>query len=593
MSIRILPPSLANRIAAGEVVERPASVVKELLENSLDAGASRIRVVVGGGGINLIEVTDNGGGIPKDELALAFRRHATSKLADGDLTKIATLGFRGEALAAIASVSEVEIVSTHGGRAWRLGAGEAEPSPAASIGTRLTVRGLFRQLPARLKFLKTAAAEYAAIHEVFVRLALAHPQVEMSLEADNHKPLRFAIGGDAAAQRLQRAAELLGREFPNIALPLLARAGDWSVSGWIGVPTYHRRNGILSFVNRRAIRDRAIIASLKGAYGDTVTAGKMPAAALFLECPPNQVDVNVHPSKAEVRFRNSRALYGFIVHSLRDALTAAPLRTSSEKFQTPPATALGDAPNLSHASRRARYHSPANRPTLDLRSRAAAYAPAPSIAPAAAASPPASPMVSPGERDGGGGQFRIFGQVHSKYIVAESLEGDGGLVIIDQHAAHERIIYERLKAGLKTSPPPRQVLLTPQIVDLPPKRRQHLLENVAALQKLGLILEEFGAEGVAVREIPAILEGIDLDKLVNEIAVSYGEKRAYLKHLEAVCSLMACHAAIRGHRPMSSEEMEELLGLMRKTPNASQCNHGRPAIITLSAAELNKLFERS
>lgn len=618
MPIRILPPFLANRIAAGEVVERPSSVVKELLENSLDAGAGRIKVAVIGGGINQIEVTDNGGGIPKGELALALKRHATSKLSTTNpdkcnLSELATLGFRGEALAAIASVSEVELISTHRGKAWRLGDGETEPSPTAVIGTRLTVRGLFRRFPARLKFMKTAAAEYAAIHEVFVKLALACPKVEMSLEADNHKPLRFTVGDDAAAERLKRAAELLGKEFPANALPLLARGDDWSVSGWLGLPTYHRRNGILSFVNGRSVRDRVIIASLKDAYGDTVTVGKMPAATLFLECPLNLVDVNVHPSKTEVRFKNSRSLYGFIVKAVRDALTAAPLQTSSEKFSRFGGKSGGKfaQPSQSQPPRNqpenqygkngdnqygdSARSKPFAASPLSLRSRGAAYIPSPLTSAAAAQSADVSGVsgiVSGAKESAVRGKFRILGQVDAKYILAEDTQR-GGLAIIDQHAAHERIIYERLKKGLAESPPPRQVLLTPSVVNLSPTERQRLLKNAAQLEKLGLVIESFGGDAVAVREVPSLIKDADLDKLLNEIAVSYGEKRAYFKHLEKVCSLMACHGAIRGHRQMNEEEMLRLLELMEKTTDASQCNHGRPTIITLNIGDLDKLFERS
>ncbi len=588
-AIRILPPPLANRIAAGEVVERPASVVKELMENSLDAGAKRVRALIKGGGIDLIEVGDDGGGIPKEEMALAFRRHATSKLASDNLQKIETLGFRGEALAAIASVSETEMVSTHKGRGWRLRADEQEPSPAPALGTKITVRGLFRRFPARLKFLKSAGAEYAAVHEVFVKLAMAHPEVEMSLQADGRKPLQFTAAEEQNAEKApnlekkRRAAALLGREFADIAIPILAEDDNLTISGWLAPPTYHRRNGILSFVNGRSVRDKTLISALKDGYGDTVTAGKMPAVALFLECPTGQVDVNVHPAKTEVRFRDSRRLYGFIVRSTRDALTAVPLRPTAEKFTARRVAPVTGDLHRGSSDPQPTLRSPSPPPYHDRRSSGVA-----AYLPASAQTPPKDEAE---QKEDGRSEWRILGQAYSKYVIAESPEA--GLVIIDQHAAHERIIYEALKKGLESKPPSRQVLLTPQIVELDPDSCRRLLENAEHLGKLGLILEEFGQSAVAVREIPILLKNVDWQKLLNEIADSCGGQRPYKKRLEAACSSIACHGAIRGHFRLEAAEIKRLLELMETTPYAAQCNHGRPTIISLTEAELDKLFERS
>ena len=609
MAIRILSEQVANRIAAGEVVERPASIVKELLENSIDANATKIKVEIKGGGVALIEVSDNGDGIAKQDLPLVFKRHATSKLPKEDLTHIETLGFRGEALASIASVSEAEVVSNRSNqKGWRFSPSHKEPSPdVATNGTKITIKRLFYHQPVRLKFLKNEKVEFAHIQEIFIKAAIANPHIAMTLTSPDHRLLVF----DANTSKLHRTAALLGKEFPANSLPLLYRAGEFVASGWCSIPTYHRRGGILSFVNGRSVREPTIIAAIKDAYGDTLTRGKMPAVALFLECPAAEIDVNVHPAKTEIRFQDKRKLYQFIFRAISEVLTRAPLQTDSTKFHqlkskitSPqvPSAQVPQAPPSPYQSppftkapqfKRPNHFNPATNPETNSEA-----APSPSQISLHQTAPnlthpnlthtsqnhsnQANPQANQNEMP----HIRILGQIHSRYILAED---ENGLVIIDQHAAAERLIYEKLKQGLKERLAV-QVLLTPLVVHLAPVELENLLAHSPHLLKLGLVIEKFGNDAVAVRQVAALIKNGNLERLIQQLASL--SPQGYTDDLEKSCSLMACHGAIRGKTPMNETEMLSLINQMRTTPKASQCNHGRPALINLKTTDLDKLFER-
>ncbi len=586
MTLRLLPQAVVNRIAAGEVVERPASAVKELVENAIDAGARRIDVVVADGGRSLIAVADDGIGMNAAELALAVERHATSKLPDDDLRTVSTLGFRGEALPSIASVSRFEVASRRRGAAdafaLAVDAGrKGVVRPAAQReGTRVEVRDLFYATPARLKFLKTPQTELHHAIDVVRRLAMACPQISFSLASEERTHLRCAVGAlDTAAPGLERLAQVMGRDFADNALVIDAGRDGMRLSGYAGLPTFNRANAQMQFVfvNRRPVQDRLLTGALRGAYADLLPRNRHPAAALFLDAPPEAVDVNVHPAKAEVRFRDNGPVRGLIVGALRHALAGAGHRAST----TVAAAALGSFSGGGQAA-------PAGRsaPPPGLAETAAAFQ-----APIAAPSAPAPPADDePADRAYPLGAARA--QLHGAYIVAQT--GDG-IVIVDQHAAHERLVFERMKAALADGAVARQGLLLPEVVELDEAAADRLCARADELAELGLVLERFGAAAVVVREIPAILGGADAKALALDLAddlAEFGTGLALRERLEEVCSTMACHGSVRAGRRLGVDEMDALLRRMERTPYAGQCNHGRPTYVELKLADIERLFGR-
>jgi len=593
MPIRQLPESLVNRIAAGEVVERPASVVKELVENALDAGARRIEVVLSGGGRRLIRVTDDGGGMTAGDLALAVERHATSKLANDDLDAIATLGFRGEALPSIGAVARLSIVtrardadagseiSVEGGR-------KSEVRPAAlGQGTRIEVRDLFYATPARLKFLKSDRAETAAAVEAVKRLALARPDVAFTLVAEDRAPVTYAARGDDTEGRLARMADVLGADLRENAVPVEGEREGASISGLAGLPTFSRANSLAQylFVNGRPVRDKVLLGAVRAAYADLLHGDRYPVVALFLSLDPREVDVNVHPAKTEVRFRDPGLVRALLIRALKDALGVGAMRAAT----------TGAARLVSFA----RPNIGGVRPAQAWRGSAApAYAPGfeeeqalfdAIAAPSADARADLAP-AAPDLLDKPLGAARA--QLHETYIVAQTRDG---LVVVDQHAAHERIVYERLKAALARDGVARQILLVPQVVELDPDDAAALAERAEELAKLGLVVEPFGSGAVLVREVPALLGDTDVVGLVHDLAEHVAEWDQSLpleRRLLAVASSMSCHGSVRAGRRLKPDEMNALLREMETTENAGQCNHGRPTYVELKLVDIEKLFGR-
>ncbi|BAE53220.1 DNA mismatch repair endonuclease MutL [Paramagnetospirillum magneticum] len=606
MSIRLLPPTLVNQIAAGEVVERPASAVKELVENAIDAGASRIDVVLAEGGQSLIAVSDDGCGMSPDEMMLAVERHATSKLPDDDLVRIRFLGFRGEALPSIGSVARLTLTSRPRGAdsAWSLsveGGAKGRPVPAAHPqGTRIEVRDLFYATPARLKFLKAARTELTHAADVIERLGMAHPDIAFSLSDGGRKVLDLAAKrGEPGAALLSRIAQVVGREFEPNALALDAERDGVRLTGWAGLPTYNRATSAAQylFVNGRPVKDRLVIGAVRGAYQDVLARDRHPVVALFLELDPDQVDVNVHPAKAEVRFRDSGLVRGLIVGAIRHALAGAGHRASS----TLTGVALGalgggggNSPPPSFA------HYPPPRPSLPLiRAGIGAQAPLGLAEQGLGLHlPPAAPVAPPEAREGPGEASVDYplgaakAQLHDTYIVAETADG---LVIVDQHAAHERLVFERLKLGLTEGQVARQGLLLPEVVDLGDAGAARVTERAGDLARLGLVIDSFGPGAVVVREVPALLGDDDVQGLVRDLAdelAEWGASTVLEERLLHICATMACHGSVRAGRRLSVPEMNALLRRMEATPLSGQCNHGRPTHVSLSLNDIEKLFGR-
>ena len=592
MTIRVLPETTVNRIAAGEVVERPASAVKELVENAIDAGASRIDVALAAGGRSLIAVTDDGCGMTADELALAVERHATSKLPGDDLLDIDTLGFRGEALPSIASVSRMKIISRARGAdsAFELtveGGRKGAVRPAAlAAGTRIEVRDLFYATPARLKFLKTERTEINHAVDAVRRLAMAHPEIAFTVADEDRTRLDLhAAQGDLLDARLSRLAAIMGREFAENALAVEAERDGVRLTGYAGLPTLNKgfARSQYMFVNGRPVRDALFAGAVRGAYQDLLARDRHPMVALFVEAPHHAIDVNVHPMKTEVRFRDAGLVRGLIVGALKHALAGAGHRAST----TVSGAALGAMRSGSGASAGG-YHAP--RPTAGgLAEAAAFYAPLPGTD-----APSAPPATSPETEDAGEshplGAARA--QLHGTYIVAQT--GDG-IVIVDQHAAHERLVYERMKEALGNGGVRRQGLLIPEVVELDEAACGRLLARADELAELGLVLDAFGAGAVVVREVPALLGTSDVKSLVRDLAdeiAELGEGLSLKERLEEVCSTMACHGSVRAGRRLNPQEMDALLRQMEATPHSGQCNHGRPTYVELKLADIEKLFGR-
>jgi DNA mismatch repair protein MutL len=585
-TIRRLPESVANRIAAGEVVERPASVVKELVENAIDAGATRIEVALASGGLALIQVSDDGCGLAAEELPLALERHATSKLADEQLTQITTLGFRGEALPSIASVSRLRLTSRTAamGEAWALAveggdAGTAAPA-AGGIGTRVEVRDLFYKVPARLKFLRAERTEADAAEEVVRRLALARPDLAFSFTVDGRQTFRAEPAGELFADALlHRLGAVMGREFVANAIELDAEREGIRLAGYVGLPTFSRRDARQQhlFVNRRPVQDRLLKQALRAAYSDLLFHDRQPVAALFLELPPELVDVNVHPAKAEVRFREAGLVRGLVIGALKRALAEHGHRSAAAGGGVLGAFRPG--------------HSPPSGGWPGLAEPGAGWQPGQLQAALAVGAPSAraadEPLATAEQYPLGAARA----QLHRSWILAET---EASLILVDQHAAHERIVYERLKAELRQGGVKRQTLLLPEVVELEPIEQRRLLARAAELAELGLVVEPFGAGAVLVRELPALLGEVAAAALVRDLAagLAAGDAPGLAAALETVLAGIACHGSVRAGRRLSLEEMNALLRQMEATPFSGQCNHGRPTYIELQRADVERLFGR-
>jgi DNA mismatch repair protein MutL len=600
MTIRRLPPELVSRIAAGEVVEHPASAVKELVENALDAGAGAIEVQADGGGLARILVADDGRGLTAEELPLAIERHATSKLAAGpdgafDLLRIATLGFRGEALPSIGAVARLAIAvrtqGAAGAHAILVEGGAVGPvTPAAFAGdhgARVEVRDLFYATPARLKFMKSERAEALAIAEEVRRQAMANEAVAFALDLDGRRALRLPAEPAGPEGRLARLSGILGREFSDNALRLAHEREGVRLVGYAGLPTFNRGNGAhqFLFVNGRPVRDRLLQGSLRAAYADFLARDRHPVAALYLELDPTLVDVNVHPAKAEVRFRDPALVRGLIVGALRHALAGAGHRAATTVAdQALAGFRLGASP-AGFSAWRAGGWTPASAELAGLSVVSAR------IEASGLAEPASAPYTDPADlTDFPLGAARA--QLHETYIVAQTRDG---VVIVDQHAAHERLVYEHMKEGMAAGGVARQALLMPQVVELDPAEAERVAARAAELADLGLVIEPFGAGAVLVRETPAALGEVDAAGLVRDIAddlIENGAALALKERLEAVASTMACHGSVRAGRRLSGPEMNALLRQMEATPHSGQCNHGRPTYVELKLADIERLFGR-
>jgi DNA mismatch repair protein MutL len=588
MRIRRLPDHLINRIAAGEVVERPASALKELVENAIDAGATQIKIALELGGKTLIDIRDDGHGMTADEMALALERHATSKLADDDLVEIATLGFRGEALPSIASVSDFTLASRSADSesGWQIRVDNGNKSAATPVamaqGTRVTVRNLFERVPARQKFLKTERSEYAACVDHVKRLAMAHPAIAFEMNHDGRTGFRVAAQTGDHAQ-LQRLAAILGGDFADNAAAIACERNGLRLSGFAGLPTYNR--GVADhqflFVNGRSVRDRLLLGAVRGAYQDYLARDRFPCVVLFFDVPSDFVDVNVHPAKAEVRFQDAALVRSMIVTGLRDTLARAGQRASTTVAQ---ATLQALQPQqYPAASMRQTYGQPGNY-APHLSDLSLAYNQAPSAKVTHSDEPaqpqPAYPL----------GVAR--GQVKNTYIIAETHDG---LVIVDQHAAHERLVHERMKVALSGAGVARQGLLVPDVVELDELACDRLAERIDELAELGLVIERFGPKAMLVREVPALLGQTDAIGLVRDLAdelASFGAALSLKEKLDSVTGTMACHGSVRAGRKLTADEMNAILRDMEATPHSGQCNHGRPTYVKLSLADLEKLFGR-
>ena len=611
MPIRQLSEAIVNRIAAGEVVERPASVVKELVENALDAGARRVDIVTDGGGRRLIRVTDDGEGMTRTDLALAVERHATSKLAEDDLVAIRTLGFRGEALPSIGAVARLSMVTRHASEphAWSLevdgGAKSGIKPGALGHGTRVEVRDLFYATPARLKFLKLDRSEAEAVREVVRRLAMSRPDVAFTLAGEDRTPLSLAATLLGAAGRLARLGDVLGADFRANAVELSAEREGVAIEGVAALPTLTRANslGQYLFVNDRPVRDKLLIGAIRAAYADYLPRDRHPLVALFVALPAREVDVNVHPAKAEVRFRNAGLVRALIVHALKTALSRHATRAATTGGT---ATIAAFRTSSLPASRGDAWRRSAMRLRDPLRAFAplrggfaeAAQSAFDTGAPAADLRDDLGPSPADGTTREAAAELldhplgAARAQVHETYIVAQTRDG---LVIVDQHAAHERIVYERLKAAIDKTGVARQILLIPEIVELDEADVERVVEHADELSRYGLLIEAFGPGAVALRETPSLLGEIDGAALVRDLAEHIDEWDEALpleRRLMQVASSMACHGSVRAGRRLKPEEMNALLREMEATPNSGQCNHGRPTYVALKLADIERLFGR-
>ncbi len=589
--IRQLDEAAINRIAAGEVVERPASAVKELVENALDAGASRIQVDISDGGKTLIRVTDDGCGMTAEDLPLALSRHATSKIDGSDLLDIRSFGFRGEALPSLGAVGRLTITSRADGDAAQIACEGSRMSPvrpaALTRGTVVELRDLFFATPARLKFLRSDRAELQAVTEVIRRLAMAEPQVGFTLRDVTGGEARTLFRADPANGDLfdalqSRLASVIGRDFTDNALRIDAERDGLRLQGYAALPTYSRGSSAQQylFVNGRPVLDRMLYGSLRAAYFDVLSRDRHPAAVLNLIADPQRVDVNVHPAKAEVRFREPDAARSLIITALKSALSGAGHRASTtvgaatlDAFRPEPRVYQMDRPSPASFARAFAFQSPG-------------FAEAPQ---APTFTPPSEENAQPHDEHPLGA---ARAQLHENYIVAQTAKG---IVIVDQHAAHERLVYERLKRQLADTGIRAQALLIPEIVDLSPTDAARVLDAAPALAEVGLTIEPFGGNAVAIRETPAVLGPVNgaalLRDILDELADS-GDSQLVRAKIDAILSRMACHGSVRSGRQMRPEEMNALLREMEATPLSGQCNHGRPTYVELSLHDIERLFGR-
>ncbi|WP_417428051.1 DNA mismatch repair endonuclease MutL [Kiloniella sp.] len=647
MLIRRLPNTLVNQIAAGEVIERPAAAIKELVENALDAGSRNIDVVMRDGGRSYISVTDDGCGMSREGLGICIERHATSKLPSDDLVHIKTLGFRGEALPSIGAVARLQITSRELGAedAWTIkveGGVVTDPQPAAcNAGTRVEIRDLFFATPARLKFLKAARTEVSHAEDVLKRLAMANPEVGFSLSDEKRTILRLpASSGDLFEVRLKRLSSVMAREFEENALPIEAEREYLKLTGYIGLPTLNRGNAQHQylFVNGRPVKDRLLQGAVRGAYQDFLARDRHPLLALFLDLPPEMVDVNVHPAKTEVRFRDAALVRGLIVGACKHALAEAGHRASTSVGNAAlgmleAARARGEQnggyttlrpstdytwqskSSVNYPSGRLSdavmdYHAPLS--DEQMRSAQSGLPGAENFIPHARQEHFPSGL-SEGPMEWGGessvpqshstdadnfdhashplGAARA--QFHENYIITQTADG---IVVVDQHAAHERLVLEKMKAQMAEQGVKTQMLLLPEVVELDEDAAHRLVKRADELSELGLVLEGFGAGAVVVREVPAILgERANAAALVTDLAdelAELGETLALKEQIERVLGTMACHGSVRSGRRLNGEEMNALLRQMEVTPHSGQCNHGRPTYIELKLADIEKLFSR-
>jgi DNA mismatch repair protein MutL len=606
MPVRQLPEQIVNRIAAGEVVERPASVVKELVENAIDAGASRVDIFTDGGGRRRIGVTDDGSGMTHGDLALAVDRHATSKLDDEDLLRIRTLGFRGEALPSIGAVAKLGITTRHAGEphAWSLAVEGGEKSaimPAAlSHGTRVEVSDLFYATPARLKFLKTDRTEAEAIREVVRRLAMARPDIAFTLAGEERAPVTWAAALPGAAGRLTRLGDILGADFRGSAIEVRAERDGVTVEGFAAAPSLTRANalGQYLFVNGRPVRDKLILGAVRAAYSDYLPRDRHPVVALFVTTDPQEVDANVHPAKTEVRFRNAGLVRALIVHALKDGLAREGKRTAANTDGSAlsafrPSFAPSFAPRPGNWDWRASPAYPP-RPMSSFEGAAAQAFAEPGQAAFDVGTPTADvrfevhPSADMLDRPLGAART----QIHETYIVSQTRDG---LIVVDQHAAHERIVYEKLKASLAKNGVQRQILLIPEIVEFDEATVERLLDRAEELATFGLAIDTFGPGAVAVRETPSLLGKANAAGLLRDLAehmAEWDEALPLERRLMHVAATMACHGSVRAGRRLKPEEMNALLREMEDTPNSGQCNHGRPTYVELKLSDIEKLFGR-
>ncbi|UVK44788.1 DNA mismatch repair endonuclease MutL [Mesorhizobium sp. AR07] len=621
MPIRQLSETMINQIAAGEVIERPASVVKELVENALDAGASRVEVVTAGGGLNLIRVTDDGSGISEPELALAIARHCTSKLTE-DINDIRSLGFRGEALPSIGSVSRLSIrsrpatsdsaaeIGIEGGRVLPV-----KPA-AANRGTTVEVRDLFFATPARLKFMKGERAESSATSDVVKRIAIAFPAVRFTLAGSDRSTLELPATDDSTQGSLRRVAQVMGADFPDNSIAIEAMREGVHLTGHVSIPSFTRANALqqYAYVNGRPVRDKLIAGAIRGAFADVLPRDRHAVTVLFLTLDPGIVDVNVHPAKADVRFRDPGLVRGLIVGSIRQALADAGIRAATTgaagmmaAFRPGAASYGHGGPANGHRSYEASYHAsgpagfdPARSPhrpldmgfeSFDQRGLRENEQAAFDTGPLASADARAGQSEA-AETLLGAVLGAARAQVHENYIVAQTKDS---LIIVDQHAAHERLVYEALKNALHSRAVPSQMLLLPEIVDLPEEDAERLAMHSETLARFGLGIERFGPGAVAVRETPSMLGETNVQQLVRDLADEIADNDTVdtlKERLDKIAATMACHGSVRSGRLLKAEEMNALLRQMEATPGSGTCNHGRPTYIELKLADIERLFGR-
>ena len=613
LSIRRLPPQTVNRIAAGEVVERPASVIKELVENAIDAGASQVDIRYEDGGRAVITITDDGKGMTREELPIAIERHATSKLSpneagEWDLLNIGTMGFRGEALPSIGSIARLTISSQteNDDSAWEIkveGGAESGPKPAPRVGmhgTRVDVRDLFYATPARLKFLKSERSESLAISDIVKRLAMANPSVGMTLSNGNRTTLKVARQTNDQEGRLARLASILGADFGQNAIEIDQERDGIHLTGFAGLPTYSRGNNQHQylFVNGRPVRDKLLHGALRGAYQDFLARDRHPVVALYIDLPSDHVDVNVHPAKTEVRFRNPGLVRGLIVSALRHSLAAAGHRASTTVSDYALGKIQAEQPQYAFQQNYNRppngashRHDPAMQPLMD-------GVTANDYGFSAKVEEVGQGYTAEQNQDYTANPLGAArAQLHETYVVAQT---NDGIVIVDQHAAHERLVYERMKMAMARAKEggqgvERQALLIPDIVDLGETDAARVLARAEELAEMGLVIEPFGTGAVAVRETPALLGEMNIQSLFRDLAddiSEYDEALSLKEKFEHVCGTMACHGSVRAGRRLNGAEMNALLRQMEDTPHSGQCNHGRPTYVELKLADIERLFGR-